>query len=822
MPGAADFAKLGGWECKIHSVVSCPFDDVVLLDADNIPLFDPTELFETHQFRQYGQVFWPDFYYPPHHKYAIRRRAWKELGLEPATGLELESGQVVIDRRRCWNELQIARALTAQTGRSAGRLTWGDKDTFTLAWLLSRRDYYVVPLRPRFIQPGAASVFWQYWSDGRQAFQHQRKWFAPPEEIAGHLLDGELLADQSLKYLREFWRTAREAGQQPALQASLSTKARFIKPPKPAAADRPAELWQRMGNSSLEQGEYSDAVEYLQRAVLAAPRNAAYRVGLAEALNGADRPAEAVPELICALRANGDMPQIHATLGAAMEQLGRFGEAAAAYRNLIRSRPDSFQAHNNLGKTLRKAGEPLDAIKAFERAAHLKPESISAHEGLSQSYQDLGDAERVVFMLRKLAHLKPNEPAVRSSLLYSLHYTADAGPELLYSEHRRWNERFGAHRDLPHNRPRALHDRIRIGYVSPDFRDHTVPRFIGAALKYHDREQFEVFCYSDVSEYDATTHRLRSLVEHWRDIVGLPDEKVGRIIRDDEIDLLVDLRGHAASNRLTLFAQKPAAVQINMVGYFDTTGLSAMDYRLTDGFQDPPGQTERFHTEQLLRMNPTCWCYSADEHAPPVAAPPLDRNRCITFGSLNKIIKVSGQCAGLWAAVLAKVPESRLLLPVSSVSAGAAIGERLAASGIPPDRLELLTKTASRQDYLKRFGQIDIALDTFPFNGITTTCDGLWMGVPFVSLAGATSVSRAGQSILHGIGLGQLSVQTQEDFVRVATRLASDRDALRELRLGMRSRMLASPLMDHVGFTRALELHYCQAWENWRDRRNDS
>jgi predicted O-linked N-acetylglucosamine transferase (SPINDLY family) len=269
-----------------------------------------------------------------------------------------------------------------------------------------------------------------------------------------------------------------------------------------------------------------------------------------------------------------------------------------------------------------------------------------------------------------------------------------------------------------------------------------VTKFITAAIEHHDREHWDLFCYSDAEKPDEVTAKLKKMVGHWQDTRGLSDATFEKVIRNDRIDILIDLRGHAADNRLTLFARKPAPVQATMVGYFNTTGLSD-HYRITDAQMDPPGLTEHLHTETLVRLPHSCWCYTPDESAPDVTEPPALKNGFVTFGSLNKIVKVSEPCARLWARVLEAVPGSRLLLSVAGEDAMGPVRDRLASYGLPPDRLDILGKTSGSRQYLERFSQIDVALDTFPFNGITTTCEGLWMGVPCVSLAGDTSVSRA-------------------------------------------------------------------------------
>lgn len=837
-PGADGFRSLGGWECKIHAITGCPFEQVLLIDADNIPLFDPTIVFDSDQLRRYGQIFWPDFYYPPDHQFAIRPRAWKELNLPPRAGLELESGQMIIDRSKCWRELQIVRALNLDSVQCHRQLTWGDKDTFTLGWLLGRRPYCVVPQRPRHLRP-QVSMLWQHWFDGRRLFQHQRKWIHPPDRARLELLEEELLKDESLSYLREFWQAAdnrQSWGMKPvvkaveertrvpnmaevlhlARQGNLSEAeiaCRRLLKTKPTDA----QVWHTLGLLTRDLHSFSEASHALARAVELAPDVVQYRIDLAMAFCNLNRAADAIPHLIHSLRLNGGAAKVQSTFGFVLEQMGRLQEAVGAYRNALLLQPTSVAAHIRLAKALRRASNPAESIEVFEKSIHLRSDSVIAYEGIAAGAEDLGDSERSISALRTAVKLRPQSPGLRSWLLYNLHYDPNMAPAELYREHLAW----GAHVGQPCSAVRQdleiridHGDRIRVGYLSPDFRDHTVPRFIGAALKHHDRGRFQVFCYSDVTHEDETTERLRGQVEHWRDTVGLDDQRMRQILQDDQIDILVDLRGHAAGNRMTLFSARAAPVQVNMVGYFDTTGLLAMDYRLTDQHQDPPGQTEQYHTEQLLRLGRSCWCYMADEDGPPVEPSPVQGNGYITFGSLNKLLKISEPCARLWAAVLEAVPDSKLLLPVGSAPAAETIQVRLQKAGIAGERIKLVERTFGRREYLQRFSQIDIALDTFPFNGITTSCDALWMGVPVVSLSGQTSVSRAGKSILDAVGLPQLAMASGDAFVRAAAELAQQVAALRALRLGMRERMLASPLMDHLGFTRDLEGAYAHIWNN--------
>jgi predicted O-linked N-acetylglucosamine transferase (SPINDLY family) len=357
--------------------------------------------------------------------------------------------------------------------------------------------------------------------------------------------------------------------------------------------------------------------------------------------------------------------------------------------------------------------------------------------------------------------------------------------------------------------------RLKVGYVSPDFREHTVPRFISPVIKNHSRDRFEIYCYSNSDREDPTKSRLKGWADHWREIRKLSDEDVDRVIREDGIDILVDLRGHAADNRLLLFARKPAPVQVVMVGYFDTTGLSTIDYRITDQHQDPLGMSEQYHVETLARLPETSWCYAADDQAPDIAEPPALTTGFVTFGSLNKIIKVTPECARLWATVLEAVGNSRLMLVVPGQDSRQVIRDRLIRFGLPPDRVVLVDKAPTRNAYLNRYAQIDIALDTYPFSGITTTCDALWMGVPTVTLAGATSVSRASRSIMSAVELGEFAATTVIQYAQAAAALARDLARVTSLRAGMRERMRSSPLMNQAAFTGHLESAFSAMWARW-------
>ena len=362
---------------------------------------------------------------------------------------------------------------------------------------------------------------------------------------------------------------------------------------------------------------------------------------------------------------------------------------------------------------------------------------------------------------------------------------------------------------------------LRIGYVSPDFREHCQSFFTIPLLSNHDREAFEIFCYPHVRRPDAITERIRGCAEVWRSILGMTDDQAARIIREDRIDILVDLTMHMAHGRPLIFARKPAPVQVAWLAYPGTTGLSAMDYRLTDPYLDPPGLNDQFYSETSIRLPDTFWCYDPLDAELAVNALPAQAHGHITFGCLNNFCKVNEQVLRLWAQVLKTVDRSRLMLLCPEGSHRQPLLDLLQREGISPDRIELLA-FRPRPQYLELYHRIDVGLDTFPYNGHTTSLDSFWMGVPVVTLVGQTVVGRAGLSQLTNLGLTELIAQTPEQYIQIATDLAGDLPRLAELRRTLRARMQASPLMDAPRFARNVEAAYRQMWRNWCERNTGS
>jgi protein O-GlcNAc transferase len=560
---------------------------------------------------------------------------------------------------------------------------------------------------------------------------------------------------------------------------------------------------------------------------------------------------EAVEHLRAAIALRPAEPTFHNNLGNALVARGEAAEAEAAYRRAIALKPDYANAHNNLGKLLRRGGRIEEAVAALERALALDPrsEGASNHLGLALQSQgrfdearpcferavalaprsanpwtnlgnlakESGDAVQAIKHYRHALALAPGRAEVHSNLILALHHLSD-DPAPIAAELGRWNEKFGGPRRaaaaVPHRNDRAPDRRLKIGYVSPDFRAHAMARFLRPLFAHHDREAFEIVGYSNTRPTDEITAELKSGCSTWRDIVGRGEEEVADLIRADRIDILVDLASHTARNSLLVFARKPAPVQATYLSYPGNTGLEAMDYRVTDVHLDPPAE-DAAGPERPLRLADTYWCYQPPlRPAPPVSPLPATRAGRVTFGCLNNFSKVSPVVLETWSRILRDVPNSQLLLYAPPGSHRSRTLEIFTRHGVEPDRVAFVGRVADAQ-YLQQYEAIDLALDPFPYPGGTTTCDALWMGVPVISLAGALPLTRGGLTILSNVGLPDLVSHSVADYVDKAVRLARDPARLAALRAALRPRMEASPLMDAPRFARALEAAYRRIWRTW-------
>jgi predicted O-linked N-acetylglucosamine transferase (SPINDLY family) len=570
-----------------------------------------------------------------------------------------------------------------------------------------------------------------------------------------------------------------------------------------------------LGLLLMELGRPAEAAAYFERALRLRPDSAAAYSNLGLALLNLGRTEEASLSFQQALHLQPDLPQTYNNLGLALLNLGRTDEAAGRFRRAVQLQPDLADAHNNLGLALAGQGNADDALHSYERALQIHPDHVGALSNLGIAYHQQGCITEAVACYRKALDASPNDAKTHSNLLLALHYQASADPSEILNEARRYAQFHAAPLAGTLEPPpirRCEKRRLRLGYVSADFREHVVAYYLEPVLGSHDHECFEVFCYADVSRSDDVTQRLRAYADQWRSLLGLTDAQAAEIVRQDGIDILVDLSGHTGGNRLLVFARKPAPVQVSYLGYLGTTGMPMIDYYLTDADADPP-EAQAYYQEQLFHLPQCAFCYRPGPTPEASAQLPAVQAGHVTFGCLNSAAKLSEEVLALWARVLLAAPGSRILLRCGTGRlADARVRDTLARAGVAPERLLLAGPTASRFDYLKLFQGVDLCLDPFPYNGVTTTCDSLWMGVPVLSLAGRMGPSRHGVRYLRAVGLGELVVETPEAYVRLATELAGDLPWLVALRHRLRERMSRSPLMDATGLTRHIEAAYRAMW----------
>jgi protein O-GlcNAc transferase len=575
-----------------------------------------------------------------------------------------------------------------------------------------------------------------------------------------------------------------------------------------------------LGTALQAQGQIAEAIASYRRAIELMPTLAAAHFNLGTALREDGRIEAAAASYRRAIELQADYPEAYNNLGKLLKDQGALIEATQCYRRALSIRPQFVEAHLNLGTALKEQRLLDEALASYRRALELKPDLAAAYSAVGTLLKDQGNVPEAVQWYRRAIELNSSLVAARSNLVYALPFCPGCDTAAIYGECRRWNERHAARLTasaLPHANDRSPDRRLRVGYVSPDFRDHCQAFFTLPLLSHHDHSQFEIFCYADVPRPDQITERLRSHTDVWRDISGAGDAQIAELIREDKIDILVDLTMHMAGSHLLVFARKPAPIQFCWLAYPGTTGLTAIDYRLTDPQLDPPGMFDRYYSEESIRLADTFWCYDPLAAEPQVNALPALKSANVTFGSLNNFCKVSASVLKLWARVLHAVGRSRLMLLTEEGSHREAALQTLEREGIDRERI-IFVRPRPRAEYLQLYHQIDIGLDTIPYNGHTTSLDALWMGVPVVTLVGQTVVGRAGLSQLTNVGLTELVAHSEDDFVRLAAGLAGDLPRLSQLRGELRGRMQKSPLMDAPRFARNVEAGYRAAWKRWCGR----
>jgi predicted O-linked N-acetylglucosamine transferase (SPINDLY family) len=572
-----------------------------------------------------------------------------------------------------------------------------------------------------------------------------------------------------------------------------------------------------LGEFSSRTGQFDAAIACFRRAIALKPAMAVAQANLARALRAAGRLDEAINAYHRLVELQPNSAEACNDLGIALYDAGRRDEAIDAYRRAIAVSPADASAHNNLGTALYHAGRVDEAVATLCRAIELDPGFAPAFTNLGNVRLGQGRTDDALASYRKAIELQGGSGDAWHNLLFAIHLDPAHDAPAIRAEHERWAARVAvplAAEIRPHANDRTPGRKLRIGFVSPDLRDHPIGVMMQPVLEHHQPAQASYICYSDVRAPDAVTARLERLADGWHRTTGLSDADLAERIRGDQVDILVDLSLHSAGNRMRVFARQPAPVQATMLGYPSTTGLKAIVYRLTDSYLDPPGATDSDYTEQSLRLPHSFWVFVPPVESPPVNPLPAQRRGWITFGYLNQFARITHPARQLWARILRAVPRSFLKIQAPM---GSYLAETCAAfeeEGVSADRLEFVRRVP-RSDYLARFQRLDLCLDPFPYNGHTSTFDALWMGVPVITLAGRTAVGRAGLSILSNLGRTEFVARSPEEYVAIAVAAATDLDRLAELRGSLRQRLLGSPIADGRRYAADVDSALRQMWQSW-------
>ncbi len=498
-------------------------------------------------------------------------------------------------------------------------------------------------------------------------------------------------------------------------------------------------------------------------------------------------------------------------------------DAENAARQGLTNDPTCSGLWNNLGNALYIQGKILESADAFKRAIEHDSLNAGALSNWANIMQETGHITDAMAAHKQACTIDPNHKAAADNYLRDVGFLKDLDPIFVRDEHIAWAREFekSIHPEsiFRHhtNKPDAA-KRIKAGLISPDFRLHSVTYFIEPLLRNMDRTKFEIFCYANVVNPDETTKRLQTYDVNWRNIIPLDDQKAAQMIIDDGIDILIDLAGHTSENRCRILALRAAPLQMTYLGYPFSTGLKECDYRITDALSDPVGMTESHYSEKLLRLPTSTWCFHPPSYNIAVGPSPALKNGYITFGSFNTYNKINDHVLDTWSKILHRVAHSRLLIKAHGFSDKQVHDQllsQLQSRGIAPSRVKIMGREHETSKHLQLYHEMDIALDPFPYNGTTTTCEAIWQGLPVITLEGATHVSRVGFVINTLLGREELIAKNPDQYVDIAEKLASDVQRLDEMRQSSRSAMMQSKLYDQMDFTRNFEQILTQAWQEW-------
>lgn len=578
-----------------------------------------------------------------------------------------------------------------------------------------------------------------------------------------------------------------------------------------------ADAYNNLGNVLKNQDKLDEAAAAYEQAIRLKPDFAEAYNNLGVIFQKQDKLNETIACCRQAVSIKPDFAEAYNNLAEAFYALGRLDEAIASNKRALEIRPDSAETYNSLGTALRECGRLDEAAACGRQALLFKPDFAEAYNGLGNTLQAQGRLDEAIACYRQVLSLKPDSTIAYSNLLYTMQYMDTITPAEVFSEHQRYAECFETPLKMhwrPHANSRDPERRLRIGYVSADFYNHAVAFFIEPILANHDKSQVEIYCYYNHNKHDAHTDLIAASADHWLACARMSDDQLAERIRADGIDILIDLSGHTGYNRLPVFARKPAPVQATWIGYAGSTGLTAMDYRITNAEMDPPGLTERYHSESLLRMPDSGVAYRPEPGCLPVNPLPALSADTFVFASLNNLIKINPSVVNLWARILKALPHARLIFGnITDDGIRQRVIERFGQAGVEVDRL-ILQPRMSFSEYLALHHTIDLALDPFPYNGGTTTMHSLWMGVPVITLAGEHVVSRVGVSALSRLGLDTFITHSEEEYLQRAIQIAQDLSGLDRVRQSLRERMSGTNC-EPGSITRHLEMAYRDMWRKW-------
>jgi len=601
-----------------------------------------------------------------------------------------------------------------------------------------------------------------------------------------------------------------------------------------------------LGNAHHNQGRFEAALDHYRLSLAAGPPSAMGFNNIGRALQNLGRVEEAIAAYKQGLELSPTNRRLLGNLESAYEQrpeatisacsepgsvetqlehsksLRKQGDlegAVQAAQQALELDPGAAWAHFHLGAARQEQGRHHDAVNAFKAAIASDPRFSSAYSNLAGALKSLGLLEPALEHWRQAVAISPEYPAANSNLLLCLNYQANFSATEVSRAHRAWGQAVTKRAGEPteHDNDRTADRRLRVGYLSPDLFHHPVAAFLEPILAAHDSEAVEVTCYASSSQDDEVTCRLREHAHHWRRVQDLKEPALEAAIRADGIDILFDLSGHTGGSRLGLFSRKPAPVQVSYIGYPNTTGLEAIDWRITDHHADPAGMTESLHTERLARLPHSFLCYAAPEAAPEVRTARYRSAGYFDFACFNNLIKIGPSVVSAWARILIAAPKSRLLIKNAALADSQVrqrVEKQFSELGVSPDRLQLMGRVG-RTTHLNLYNQVGLNLDTFPYNGTATTFEASWMGVPTLTLAGDRHAGRVGVSHNLNLELPELVTGTLDGYIAQAVELASDQSCLRQIKFGLRERLSDSPLMDRVGTTRALEEALRNMWRGW-------